>query len=83
MIKEVLMPEDYAYHYDLEKIKEYVIENWGIWEMDEPPTGLVCYLAGTKVYVGNDYPYIEFEGDIEIARKIHHAGLDLVKGKLK
>ncbi len=77
--KELLTPDFYAYHYDLEKIKEYVIKNWGIWEMDEPPTGLVVYLSGTVVHIGNDYPYIDFEGDIEIARKIHQVGLSLVR----
>lgn len=80
-IEEFLTPNSYAYHYDLEKIKNYVIKNGGIWEMDEPPTGLVVYLAGTVVHIGNDYPYIDFEGDIDVARKIHHVGQDSSKGK--
>lgn len=69
-----LEPKEYDYHYDLKRIQDFVIENNGIWEYDDPPTGLVVYLAGTEVHIGNDYPYIEFKGDISIALKVHHAG---------
>ena len=71
-----------AYYYDLEKIKKFVIENDGIWELEEPPCGIIVYFEGTAIHIGNDDPYIEFDGEIEKARRIHHIGMTPIE-KLK